>query len=63
MKKSIGARSLTYATPVFIVGTYDAEGKPNAMAVAWGGICCSKPPCIAVSLRTALQMGRTSDAA
>ena len=23
------------------------------MAVAWGGICCSSPPCVAVSLRRA----------
>jgi len=53
MKRSIGARTLMYPTPVMIVGTYDAEGKPNAMAVAWGGICCSSPPCVAISLRKA----------
>lgn len=53
MKTSIGARSLVYPTPVFVVGTYDAEGKPNVMAVAWGGICCSKPPCVSVSVRKA----------
>jgi len=23
------------------------------MTAAWGGICCSKPPCVAVSLRKA----------
>lgn len=51
MKKSIGARTLAYPTPVFVVGTYDKDGKPNAMTAAWGGICCSKPPCVAVSLR------------
>ncbi len=53
MKKSIGAKTLLYPTPVLIVGTYDKAGKPNGMAVAWGGICCSKPPCVAVSLRKA----------
>ncbi len=53
MKKSIGAKTVVYPTPVFIVGTYDPEGKPNAMAAAWGGICCSRPPCVAVSLRKA----------
>ena len=53
MKKSIGAKTLLYPTPVLIVGTYDKAGKPNAMAVAWGGVCCSKPPCVAVSLRKA----------
>jgi flavin reductase (DIM6/NTAB) family NADH-FMN oxidoreductase RutF len=53
MKKSIGPRTLVYPTPVFIVGTYDKSGKPNAMTAAWGGICCSKPPCVSVSLRKA----------
>ncbi|MEE4312796.1 MAG: flavin reductase family protein [candidate division KSB1 bacterium] len=52
-KKSIGAKTVIYPTPVLIVGTYDKDGKPNAMAAAWGGICCSKPPCVAVSLREA----------
>jgi flavin reductase (DIM6/NTAB) family NADH-FMN oxidoreductase RutF len=51
MKKSIGAKTLVYPTPVFVVGTYDKDGKPNVMTAAWGGICCSKPPCVAVSLR------------
>ena len=53
MKKSIGAKTVVYPTPVFVVGTYDSEGKPNAMTAAWGGICCSRPPCVAVSLRKA----------
>jgi flavin reductase (DIM6/NTAB) family NADH-FMN oxidoreductase RutF len=35
------------------VGTYDQQGKPNGMTAAWGGICCSEPPCVAVSLRKA----------
>lgn len=53
MKVSVGAKTIVYPTPVFIVGTYDAAGKPNVMAAAWGGICCSRPPCVAVSLRKA----------
>jgi flavin reductase (DIM6/NTAB) family NADH-FMN oxidoreductase RutF len=51
MKKSIGARPLVYPTPIFVVGTYDKSGKPNIMTAAWGGICCSSPPCVAVSIR------------
>ncbi len=51
MKISLGAKTLIYPTPVLIVGTYDKDGKPNVMTVAWGGICCSSPPCIAISLR------------
>lgn len=53
MKKTLGAKTLVYPTPVFVVGTYDKAGKPNVMTAAWAGICCSVPPCVAVSLRKA----------
>ena len=53
MKKSLGAKTILYPTPVLVVGTYDLNGKPNVMTAAWGGICCSVPPCVAVSLRKA----------
>jgi flavin reductase (DIM6/NTAB) family NADH-FMN oxidoreductase RutF len=53
MKKSLGAKTVLYPTPVLVVGSYDAEGKANAMTAAWGGIACSKPPCVSVSLRAA----------
>ena len=53
MKKSLGAKTILYPTPVLIVGTYDKAGKPNAMNVAWGGLCCSSPPSVAISLRKA----------
>jgi flavin reductase (DIM6/NTAB) family NADH-FMN oxidoreductase RutF len=53
MKKSIGAKTLVYPTPTWIVGTYDKAGKANGATVAWGGICCSEPPCVAISLRKA----------
>jgi len=52
-KKSLGAETTVYPTPVFIVGSYGKDGKANAMNAAWGGICCSEPPCVAVSLRKA----------
>lgn len=51
MKKSLGAATLLFPTPVLIVCSYDAQGAPNAMNVAWGGICCSQPPCLAISVR------------
>jgi len=53
MKKSLGAKTLAVPTPSWVVGTYDDEDKANGMVAAWGGICCSTPPCIAVSLREA----------
>jgi flavin reductase (DIM6/NTAB) family NADH-FMN oxidoreductase RutF len=40
-------------SPVWAIGTYDAAGAPNLMTVAWGGICCSKPPAVSISLREA----------
>jgi flavin reductase (DIM6/NTAB) family NADH-FMN oxidoreductase RutF len=53
MKKSLGAKTIVPTTPVWVVGTYDKDGKPNVMTAAWGGVCCSQPPCIYVSLRRA----------
>jgi len=53
MKRSLGAKTLIVPTPTWIVGSYDKQGKPNGMTAAWGGICCSDPPCVAVSLRKA----------
>ncbi len=50
MKKSVGPRTIIFPTPALVVATYDKNGKANAMTAAWGGICCSKPPCVAVSL-------------
>lgn len=52
-KSSLGAKTIVFPTPAWAVATYDADGKANAMVVAWGGICCSKPPCVAVSIREA----------
>lgn len=53
MKTSIDPHTWAVPSPVWIVGTYDKDNKPNVMTAAWGGICCSAPPCIYVSLRKA----------
>jgi len=53
MKKSFGPKTLIYPNPVLVVGSYDTEGKENAMTAAWGGIACSDPPCVTVSVRKA----------
>ena len=50
-RRDLGPRPLTYPMPVLLVGVYDAEGRPNLMAAAWGGICNSTPPCVTVSIR------------
>ncbi len=53
MRKSIGARTLPFPTPVWVVGSYDGQGTPNIATAAWAGICCSRPPCVYVSFRKA----------
>jgi len=53
MKTSLGAKTLASPTPTWIVGAYDPTGKATGATIAWGGICSSKPPSIAISLRSA----------
>ncbi len=38
MRKSFGVKSWFYPLPVLIVGTYDENGKADAMNAAWGGL-------------------------
>ena len=51
-KRSLGAKTLALPAPVWVIGSYGPDGKPDLMVASWGGICCSSPPCLAVSLRT-----------
>ena len=37
-RKNLGAKPYLFPMPVMIIGTYDADGNPNAMNAAWGGI-------------------------
>ena len=38
MRKNFGAKPVIYPQPVLIIGSYDANGIPDAMNAAWGGI-------------------------
>ena len=38
MRKNFGAKAILYPMPVLIIGSYDGNGKPDAMNAAWGGI-------------------------
>ena len=38
MRKNFGSKPVCYPQPVFILGTYDENGIPDAMNAAWGGI-------------------------
>lgn len=51
MKKRLETKPTLYPLPAVVVGTYDAEGHPDAMTAAWAGICCSEPPCLTVGIR------------
>ena len=48
MRKSFGAKAICYPMPVFIIGTYNVDGTPNAMNAAWGGISEEKEITICV---------------
>ena len=36
MRRNFGVKPMVYPMPVFIIGTYDEYGTPNAMNAAWG---------------------------
>ncbi len=38
VRKNFGVKPVCYPQPVFIIATYGADGTPNAMNAAWGGI-------------------------
>ena len=50
-KKSFGTGTIIPPVPVWVIGSYDADGKPNMMTASWVGICCSDPASVTVSLR------------
>lgn len=41
-KKELGASGLIFPGAVLLIGTYDANGNPDAMNAAWGGQCGPK---------------------
>jgi len=49
-KVLLGPQTLIYPMPSLLVGA-QVDGKPNFMAVAWGGIAGSTPPMISVALQ------------
>jgi flavin reductase (DIM6/NTAB) family NADH-FMN oxidoreductase RutF len=51
LKVSLGPRPVALPAPVWLIGSYDAEGRSNAMAASWVSVCCSEPPCISVAIR------------
>lgn len=50
-KKSFGTGTIIPPAPVWVIGSYDVDGKPNMMTASWVGICCSDPASVTVSIR------------
>ena len=48
MRKNLGPKTACYPMPVYIIATYNADGTPNAMNAAWGGISEEKEISICV---------------
>jgi flavin reductase (DIM6/NTAB) family NADH-FMN oxidoreductase RutF len=51
IKRSLGVTPLLYPEPTLLVATYDVNGKPNFMTVAWGGICAREPASLMIAIR------------
>lgn len=52
MKKDYAIHHALQPNILTVVGTYDTDGKPNAMTVGWAGIANSRPEvCVAISVR------------
>lgn len=49
MRKNFGPKPMCYPMPVYIIATYNADGTPNAMNAAWGGISEEQEISICVS--------------
>ena len=49
-KIQLGPQTYAYPMPSFLVGA-NVAGKPNFLAVAWGGIANAEPPMISVAIR------------
>ena len=49
-KVQMGPQPWMYPTPALLVGA-NVDGKPNFMAVAWGGIANGEPPMVSVAIR------------
>ncbi len=45
MKKSLGNKGELFPQSVFIIGSYDENGVPNAMNAAWAGECSRHEVC------------------
>lgn len=57
-KTSIDPRARFYVVPIFVVGTYNPDGRPNLAVAAWGGTVSFVPPRLAIYMRPTTQSCR-----
>lgn len=50
-KKSLKPATYLYPTPVMLVSSQGRDGKPNVATISWGGVLCSDPPMVGISIR------------
>jgi len=50
-KKRLKPSTYLYPTPVMLISVQGAEGKPNIATISWGGVLCSDPPLVGISIR------------
>jgi len=62
--KDLGAKTMMFPMPVLILGTYDENGKADAMNAAWGGIADDNQVwvCLAKSHKTTKNIEQTKEA-
>ncbi|MBQ7625382.1 MAG: flavin reductase [Clostridia bacterium] len=60
-RKDYGAKPYTLPQPVWIIGTYDENGVPNAMNAAWGGVTEENElsVCLSPEHKTCLNFAKT----
>ena len=50
-KAEFSPRAGLYPSPLVLVTSVDAQGRPNIITLAWAGIVCSEPPQLGISIR------------
>jgi len=51
MKTKIGPQTMIFPMPALLIGSYAADGTPNAMTAAWSAVCCLKPVSVGAAIR------------
>ncbi|MBI5199308.1 MAG: flavin reductase family protein [Nitrospirae bacterium] len=50
-KKKIKPSTYIYPAPVMLISSRGRDGKPNIATISWGGVLCSDPPMVGISVR------------